>query len=418
MNISLLLNDESLVEGFIHYNQLQRDEVTVYSSPESFIGMGLGLHIDVLIVSDKYFNYEGLCEFEDHLNSQNRGHMSKFLLLSNRHDRDMNAAFLKESLAAGWTVIRPGNSNTSIIDQLSAYIFGERDTRVAHNNHIIQFIGSTPNIGTTVAAFGIAAHMAKLTKRSIAYICLNLKSSKIHRYLGIDEPLNTLESLRAELKSMSLSTDRLRQHAWKVKEQPNLDVVFGNLQREQAEFYTLNDMDCLLQAAHDAYDYCIVDTNAYWDNAATISTMMKAGMRLMVTTSQLSHFQEDMSRWLQPCAPIFGCSPKSFDLLITQKERNPSSNHFSAREIRRETGMHKIGEIYKSKEIDLFLNQGKLWNAIENPGPISDNFSSVARTLLGLFGESLVHRDEQATWMRMMKGLFAPASRRMSLGRK
>jgi hypothetical protein len=123
--------------------------------------MGLGLHIDVLIVSDKYFNYEGLCEFADNLNSPSHAHMSKFLLMSNRHDRDVNAAILKESLAGGWTVIRPGNSNTSIIGQLSAYIFGERDTRVAHNNHIIQFIGSTPNIGTTVAAFGIAAHMAR-----------------------------------------------------------------------------------------------------------------------------------------------------------------------------------------------------------------------------------------------------------------
>ncbi|MEX1031239.1 MAG: hypothetical protein WDZ91_14520 [Paenibacillaceae bacterium] len=417
MNISFLLNDEILVEGFIKFNKLHREAVAVYGTLESLIG-GMGLHKDVLIASDKYFNYEDLCEFTETMNNLS-SNIRKFLLLSNRHNPELNAAILKESLAGGWTVIRPGHSNSSIVEQLSAFIFGESDAHSSPANHIIQFIGSTPNIGTTVAAFGTAAHMARQTDRSVVYICLNLKSSKIHRYLGVDEPPYTLESIRAELKSLSLSADRLRQHAWKVRAQPNLDVIFGNMLREQAEFYTLNDIDCLLQVAAGSYDYCIVDTNAYWDNAATISTMMRAGMRLMVTTGQLGHFQEDMNRWLQPLAPVFGCSPKSFDLLITQKEGSQSSSsHYSSREIRRETGMHRIGEIHKLKEIDSLLNQGKLWDVIAHPSLMNDDLAQIARTLLNLFGETPVQRSERMTWFQTMQGMFMPAGRRMSLARK
>lgn len=416
MNISFLLNDEVLVEGFIKLNKLQREAVAIYGTLESLIG-GMGQHTDVLVVSDKYFNYEGLCVFIEIINNQFHS-PRKFLLLSNRHDRELNAAILKESLAGGWTVVRPGHSNASIVEQLSGFIFGERDSHTNLTNHIIQFIGSTPNIGTTVAAFGTAAHMAMQTDRSVAYMCLNLKSSKIHRYLGVDVPQYTLESVRAELKSLSLSSDRLRQNAWKVREQPNLDVIFGNMLREQAEFYTLNDIDCLLQVAAESYDYCVVDTNAYWDNAATISTMMSAGMRLMVTTGQLGHFQEDVNRWLQPLAPVFGCSPKSFDLLITQKGGSNPSSSYSSRDIRRETGMHRIGDIHKSKEIDSMLNQGKLWEAIAHPSLLREDLAQVARTLLNLFGEATTQRSDRRTWLQTMQSLLQPAGRRISFVRK
>ncbi len=416
MNISFLMHDELLVEEFIKTNKLPRESVGVYGMLESLIG-SMGQHTDVLIASDKYFNYEGLCEFTEVMNGINNK-LKRFLLLSNRHDPELNAAMLKESLAGGWTIVRPGHSNVLIVKLLSGYIFGKKDRTVNPINHTIQFIGSTPNIGTTIAAFGTAAHMAMKTSQSVVYLCLNLKSSKIHRYLGVDEPQNTLESMRAELKSMSLTPERLRQNAWKIREQPNLDVIFGNMFREQAEFYSLNDIDCLLQVAAQTYDYCIVDTNAYWDNAATIAAMMGAGTRLMVTTGQLAHFQEDVNRWLLPLAPVFGHSPRSFDLLITQKEGS-SNNSYSSREICRETGMHRIGQLHKLKEIDSLLNQGKLWEAISRPSLLSGDLSQVAKTIFSLFGESTMQlSSDRRTWRQAMTSLLKPIDRRFSYERQ
>ena len=69
---------------------------------------------------------------------------------------------------------------------------------------IIAFVGTTPNIGTTVTALAAACRISQECGQSVGYLCLNLKSSKIHRYVGVDSPSATLDSLRPELKTDSL----------------------------------------------------------------------------------------------------------------------------------------------------------------------------------------------------------------------
>src|SRR5690606_34204260 len=150
-----------------------------------------------------------------------------------------------------------------------------------------------------VAAYGAAVQMAARTEAKVAYICLNLKSSKIHRYLGAgleDSPL-TIDGLRAELRSGSLTGSRLAKQAEADDQLPNLFVIHGNRQREQSDYYTIEEIERLLRAAKEVFDYCVVETGAYWDNAATIGVMRQASQRILVTTQQLSSFQEDTHRW-------------------------------------------------------------------------------------------------------------------------
>jgi Flp pilus assembly CpaE family ATPase len=417
MNIAFLMSDEVLIEAFMRQNKLHSNTVVIYRELETVIKEIGQQHTKVLVASDQYFNCEGLSEFTESIHTLN-SRVRKILLLSNYHDQALNAALMKESLADGWIVIHPGHSTASIVEQLSRYIFGET-TRPMNTSHpIIQFLGSTPNIGTTVAAFGTAMHLAMQTHKSVAYICLNLKSSKIHRYISVDEPQYTLENMRVELKSLSLTSDKLRQYAHKVKEQPNLHVVFGNMQREQAEFYSLDDIDCLLETAAQAFDYCIVDTNAYWDNAATISTMKKAGIRILVTTGQLGHFQEDIQRWLHTLSPVFGISPRSFDLLITQKGGSVQPGSYSSRDIRKETGMQRVGEIHSSKDLDSMLNQGRLWDVLANPGLLREDLAQVAGTLLTLLGDASLLKTVRTTRLRTFLSLLMPQRRSVGLVRK
>jgi len=113
------------------------------------------------------------------------------------------------------------------------------------NGSVVCFCGTTPNIGTTVVAFGTAIELARRMKDDVAYICLNLKSSKIHRYLGVDEPADSIDAFRAEIRARALSPDRLRRKAWRDprRELPaNLFVVFGNRLREQADYFSGEDV--------------------------------------------------------------------------------------------------------------------------------------------------------------------------------
>src|SRR5690606_38776836 len=106
--------------------------------------------------------------------------------------------------------------------------------------------------------------------------------------------------------------------------------------------YTAEEMARLFQAAGQAFDLCVADTGAYWDNAATVAAMHHAGQRILVTTQQESCYLEDFGRWCRALAPMFGLAPADFDLLVTRKDdRLPASPRAMAREM----GLPRIGEI-------------------------------------------------------------------------
>lgn len=224
---------------------------------------------------------------------------------------------------------------------------------------VILFTGTTPNIGTTVLAWGTAVRLAAGLDTPVGYLCLNLKSSKLHRYLGYDEPLPGLDAVRAEMRSGSLHFRRLQSFFEPVKGMDNLHVLFGPLQREQAEFYMPADIRHLLKTVREAYPLCIIEVHSCWDNAATIAAAMDADEKVLVTTPDLGHFQEDMNRWVKTVAPLFGVEPETFLLAVTQYQAGKCGGIKPA-DIRREAGMELAATVGYDPELREWLNQGRL----------------------------------------------------------
>lgn len=246
----------------------------------------------------------------------------------------------------------------------------------------IMFTGTTPNIGTTVAAFGTALQLAKVTEQTIAYLCLNLKSSKIGQYIGNDDPPITLDQLRTDLKTTSLSPERLRQMARPVKNVPNLHVLYGNEYREQAEFYTPDDMKHLLQTVSETYDVCIIDVNAYWDNAATIVAALHADIKIAVTRNHRAYFQKDFNKWLLSSCSLIGLSPQSFDLFVTQYDENG----YRLKDIRKDTGINVIGKMKRYAKLDSFADHGELIRFFESEEQVVRELSSLTRLIQSSLG--------------------------------
>lgn len=244
----------------------------------------------------------------------------------------------------------------------------------------VVFAGTTPNIGTTVVAFGTALSLAKNTHKQIAYLCLNLKSSKIHHYLSIDQPAFSLDKIRTELKTRTLTPARLRPYCVSMKQWPNLHVLVGNLYREQAEYYTPSDIEHLLKIAARAFDVCIVDVNAYWDNAATVSALLASDLKVLVTSDQLAHFQEDLSQWMRTGYDWLNMTPDLFHLFINQQHRQHGG--YSHKDIKRETGLSIIGWMNGYEQLPSFLNRGKLEEFfMENPSAES-SFDSIVQHVI------------------------------------
>jgi hypothetical protein len=269
------------------------------------------------------------------------------------------------------------------------------------NGQLAAFAGSTPNIGTTLTAFGTAYRLAAVTGRRVGYLCLNLKSAKTHLYLGIDKPQVTLDGLRPELRAGTMTGDKLRQYAFRSPKLGGLHVLFGNLAREQAEYYEPQDLLRLLEASRQAFDFTIADVSAYWDNAATVCAMQQADERYLVTTGSLSHFQEDVRRWCGQVGTMFGIDADSFKLILLQGNQR-STGGYGMKEIRKETGCHSLSELKLVESVHLQLDSGRLDEWLASREAHSSAFDTVVEPMLHRlnWGERLVRTERP--WLRRL----------------
>jgi MinD-like ATPase involved in chromosome partitioning or flagellar assembly len=388
MKAGILTGDEKLKEEIArNAADSPEEEWAFYDRADEAFAAVRNETFDYFIISDRFFDYEGLSEWVENAGELQPA-MKIIVLLSNRHDARVNEQFLKLCLSLGLRFVLPGRTLSGVAQSIRECVGGRPagPPQSGSANRLIVFVGTTPNIGTTLVCFGIAVRLALMTEQRVGYLCLNLKSSKLHRYLGRDEPRATLDGMRADLKALCLTPERLLQYCESVREAPRLRVLFGNQIREQAEYFTPEEIEHLLDVATEAFDVCIVDTSAYWDNAATVCSLMRADRRIAVTTQELAHFQEDLQRWLKTVAPLFGISPSSFDLIVTQVEKGTFARGIRVKDIRRETQMPIIGEIGMHSNVRDVLNEGRLMEMLTGSNAIAKELADVCGKLVTLCG--------------------------------
>jgi len=269
------------------------------------------------------------------------------------------------------------------------------------SGQLAAFMGSTPNIGTTLAAFGTAYRIASATGRKVGFLCLNLKSAKTHLYLGIDQPQVTLDGLRPELRAGTLTADKLAQYAHAGASLGSLRVLFGSLAREQAEYYEPADIRRLLAASREAYDLTIADVSAYWDNAATIVAMQEADERYLTTTGSFSHFQEDIHRWTGQVGSQFGISSNGFHVILLQGGARAMGG-YGMKEIRKEIGSRTLTELKLLESVHLQLDSGRLDEWLASHDRNAGLFDSVAEPLMRKLNWQARLRQMEQPWLRRL----------------
>ncbi|MBD0383708.1 hypothetical protein [Paenibacillus sedimenti] len=403
MNIGLLSTDERLIDELTNVVYKQTLTWVVCSEIEEFGREVSKVPFSHIIVSDRQMDFGVLEEWLDNLQKQHP-EMKMIILLSNYHVATVNEKYEKMCRLKKLDYIQPGRSTAVIADEIRAWVDGLSGEHLYHQStgKLITYIGSTPNIGTTLTSFGTAVSLARETSAKIGYMCLNLKSSKLHRYLGRDDNVFTLDSLRAELKSQSLTTERLQQVCDKLREVPGLHVLYGNMLREQAEFFTPSEVVHLLRVARAAFDLCIIEVNAYWDNAATVCGLLEADTRIVITTPDIAQFQEDFTKWIRQVGSVFGLQSDAFELIAVQTDRMSKHDEFTIKDIRKETQLHLIGQISKHADALSRCNQGKLLDLFLPGHAMQEELIAVSRKLIDYYQLPRRVSLRQTTWLRRM----------------
>ncbi|NEW09165.1 hypothetical protein GK047_24630 [Paenibacillus sp. SYP-B3998] len=403
MNIGLLSADERLIDEITNVVYDQTLSWAVCSTVMDLVQELAERPFSHVILSDRYLEFGALEECIDGI-QQTHKDVKIIVLLSNYHDAAINEKYVKMCRLMNLDYIQPGRSTAVIADDIRAWVDGLAGEYAYQQatGKLITFVGSTPNIGTTLTSFGTAYSLALETSARIGYVCLNLKSSKLHRYLGRDENVFTLDGLRAELKAQSLTAERLQQVCDQPRETPGLHILYGNMLREQAEFFTPSEIVHLMRVARAAFDVCVVEVNAYWDNAATICGLLEADTRIVVTTSDLSQFQEDFSRWVRQVGSVFGLQSDAFELIAVQVDRNAKQDEFTIKDIRKETQLHLIGQITRHADALSRCNQGKLMEMFAPGHMMGEEVLAVSSKLIDYYKLPRKANVRRVTWLRRM----------------
>lgn len=220
----------------------------------------------------------------------------------------------------------------------------------------IVFCGTTPNIGTTVVAFSTAVHYARTKSEKIGFLCLNLKSSKLHHYLN-ESPKYTLDRLQPELQATCLTEQRLLSVMEKpLKEYSNLYVLYGNQMREMAERYTPSEISHLLDIACRLFSKVVIDVSAYWDNAATVQSMLQAKTRIVVTTGNYTHFHTDWMGWINRMKDTYNLPFRADAVVVAQWQDHAYIHSFA--DLTRTIGIRTVSKIAYIPQLSLYLARG------------------------------------------------------------
>lgn len=232
------------------------------------------------------------------------------------------------------------------------------NTNYHPHKQLLTFIGTTPNIGTTICALATAYRIVEVTECKVAFLCMNFKSSKLHRYFKIPAAQATVDELLPHLRSGSLTSTMFMNAMTISPSHPQLHVLLGNRYREMAEYFSDKDIERLITIARDHYDYVIIDCNAYWDNAGSLCSMQQADDIVLVTTNALSHFQEDAKSWYGTMSHSLGLNDKNVHALIIRQSKHYSG--FTVQEIENELQMKVIGDVQFPTSLFASLDEGEL----------------------------------------------------------
>jgi septum formation inhibitor-activating ATPase MinD len=401
LRIGLLSTDERLIDELT--NVVYRDPLDwiIRTTSSELEHESADEPFQYIVLSDRYLDFSSLEEAVYSLKKLSPS-ARLIVLLSNYHEAAINEKYVKMCKMMQVDYILPGRGIATIADRIRSWVdhTGRHEAPPSAKGKMISFVGSTPNIGTTLVSFGTAYCLAQLTSASVGYLCLNLKSSKLHKYLGRDDRVFTLDALRAEMKAQSLTKDRLLQVCESLREAPGLHVLYGNMLREQAEFFTPVEIEHILHTARSAFDICLVEVNAYWDNAATICGIVEADMRIAVTTGDMAHFQEDVNKWIGQVGSVFGLQSHAFDLIAVQMEKQSKADSLTVKDIRKETQMHLIGQVSRHPDITGFLNQGKLLGVLQSGHPLQQEIAVITEKLIHLHHLPRIESSRKVPWFK------------------
>jgi septum formation inhibitor-activating ATPase MinD len=110
--------------------------------------------------------------------------------------------------------------------------------------------------------------------------------------------------------------------------------------------------------------------------------MIEADTRIVVTTSEISHFQDDMKKWVVQVGSVFGITPSSIDVVVNRIEKQVRFQQIQVKDIQKETQMNVLGKVHHDKALLPQVNRGNLIDAYANSQSLQEDITNLIHQLM------------------------------------
>lgn len=202
---------------------------------------------------------------------------------------------------------------------------------------ILTFWSPQVGSGSTFILYN-AARMLASQGHKVCMIDLDLRTPSLTKTLNTKDTLHFLDNLLPHAEVGNVSKEVFDSYVQSVGNNGNLFFIAGNNNVDQAMDIQMNGLEYIIKRAAEDFEYVLVDTNAYVDNAGTYAGLYLADIVYMLIEKKIQAIHTiDYSKEL--LAPLFN----KFTLVINKVDKNIL---LSSSEVEKYFGKNVSYEIY------------------------------------------------------------------------
>lgn len=352
------------VESVSTFNNLYKSNLTVYNT---------------LIISDNLAVYSSLEDIQKKIAPDSL----MFYLMSNSHDSNLHRQIQMICLSLGITLIPPQLTEDQILAKILKIVSPGIES---HTSNVVSLFGTQPGVGVTSLAMGIASKLSSIAKIKVGVLGLNVSNPGDcfqSKYTGL-----YLDEIKSYLSNKMFSEEQLNNNMFSLN---SFKYLAGNRDIKKRLYYTIDEINYLIQLAKNIFDIILLDSGSQFDNALTVQSLLCSDLRLLVSTQNKCGHRCWQLAYEQIIEPL-GYTKESFLIICNKFKDNvnlPKSKY--------------IQELYNISVLQTIPDVGDLGLMAEEENSLLIDFKvkhydicieNIVNNLIKLYGISIENKND------------------------
>lgn len=290
------------------------------------------------------------------------------------------------------SLLKENMSTSQIADEIIRESIGSVDERVTK---VVSLFGTHSGAGLSTTVMNIARVLAYETKSNVGVLSLNAwdTADYFHEYGGA-----YLNEIKTDLSTKSLTKDKLKKL---MNHRKQFWQLAGNKDIKLQRYYTVEEIEYLIELARETFDIVLIDSGCHFDNACYAQSFLSSDMKFLVTNQDIKGFRNYWTQIRDQILNPMHVSESEYLLIVNNYVKN--YNLISDKNIAEELGMHLLTTI---------PSEGELGNiSLRNYKSLYDVASNQYKESLNVIADSLINscgltRAEKVVTEEKKKGLF------------